>query len=83
MSQIKIERARRLSSTGNYPATFSAMLSHVSAETISTVSSRTLAAIIDDLRKASEAAKALANAEAINEGCVWDARQQRHKDIGA
>lgn len=42
MSQIKIERARRLSSTGNYPATFDAMLAHVSAAIITSVTGRPL-----------------------------------------
>lgn len=83
MHQIKIDRARKLSSTGRYPATFDAMLGHVSPDIIAAVTGRDLATIIDDLSRASQAAKALANAEAITEGAVWDARQQRLREIAA
>lgn len=83
MHQIKIERARKLSSTGAYPATFDAMLGHVSAEIVSSVTSRQLARIIDDLFVASQAAKAIAEADAITEGAIWDARQQRLREIAA
>lgn len=81
MSRIKIERARRLSSTGNYPATFDAMLGHVSPTVIASVTGITLAHIIDDLYDASQAAKTIANREAVDEGAVWDANQQRHREI--
>lgn len=83
MSDLKISRARKLSKIGDCHGTFAAMASHVSVTVADAVSSRTLATIIDDLYDASQAAKAIAVTDAIAEGAVWDARQERHRNIAA
>lgn len=80
---IKIDRARKLSATGAYPATFGAMLAHVSPAVIEAAPARLLATIIDDLARASTAAKEIAIREAIDEGVVWDGQHQVLREIAA
>lgn len=78
---IKTNRAQGFSKIGMHPAKVAAMLSHVDRQVLASVSSRTLASVIDSLYAASLAAKAIAMRDAIGEGAVWDAKAQRHRDI--
>lgn len=78
---IKIERAVKLSKIGAYPATFSALLAHVPQTLVDTMTSRQLAATLDALFACAQESKALAAREAIQNGFVWDARQNRSRDI--
>lgn len=78
---IKIDRAEKLSDTGRYPQTFAAMLAHVSLEIVGTVSSRTLARIIDALADASTAAKAVAREDVAGDGGLWDNRTATFREF--
>lgn len=78
---IKINRARKLSATGRYPGTCDAMLKHISRDVAAAVPARILALIIDDLYDASQAAKAIADREAVAEGVVWDAGRLQLRDL--
>jgi hypothetical protein len=80
---IKIERAAKLSSAGQYPATFSALLDHLPQALVDSMTSRQLAAAIDALYACAETSKALAAREAIDNGFIWDARKQRSRGIAA
>lgn len=76
MSQIKINRARHLSTTGRYPASFDAMLAAIPAPVVTGLTAKALAALIDAQWIACQDAKAIAEREAIDAGAVWDARRQ-------
>lgn len=81
MSQIKINRARKLSTIGNLPNTFAAMLIYVPADNITALTSRQLASQIDTLWRACGTSKAIAAREAIENGFVWDERNNCSRDI--
>ena len=78
---IKIERARKLSLTGNYPASFGAMLAAIPASIVDALTSRQLAELIDANWTLAQASKAIANREALAEGAVWDARAQAFRSL--
>jgi hypothetical protein len=80
---IKIERAMKLASAGNFPATFSGLLAHIPQGLVDTMTSRQLASTIDALYTCAQESKAFAAREAINNGFIWDARQNRSRDIAA
>lgn len=77
MHTIKINRARKLSTTGKYPESFSAMLNHIPSRLIERLTSREIADMIDALWNASLKAKELQDAAIVAEGAVWDAKRQR------
>ena len=50
MSTIKINRARRLADTGNYPRTFDAIINAIPRDIINTLNSKQLAVMVDRMR---------------------------------
>lgn len=80
---IKINRALRQSSIGTNPASASAMLAGIPASIIEAVTSRQLADLLDANWSLAQETKALAALAWIDEGAIWDARQQRLRDIAA
>lgn len=56
MSTIKINRARKLSRTAQYPRTFAARLANIPAELIASLTAAQIAAIIDGPMAASYSA---------------------------
>lgn len=80
---IKLSRARRLCDTGRYPATYDVLLDHVPDALIDRLTAAEIAEMIDAMYRCSARAKALAARDAIDEGCVWDARRQRLVELQA
>lgn len=78
---IKINRALRQSSIGANPASASAMLAGIPASIIQTATSRQLADLLDASWSLTQESKAIAARSWIDEGAIWDARQQRLRDI--
>ena len=78
---IKIDRARRLSGAGAYPATCAAALANVPASIVAALPARMLAELIDAMSAAHQSGKALALREACDEGAVWDARDGLLREI--
>jgi hypothetical protein len=72
--QVKIERARRLSTIGQYPASFSAVIEAINEDAIAALPSKTLAKLVDSIWRSWGDTKALAEREAIADGGVWDTR---------
>jgi len=81
MSAIKINRALRLADVGRYPASAAAMLAAIPAEVIAALSARHVASILDANWDLAQEAKALAEAAAIDNGIIWDARRQVSREI--
>lgn len=73
---IKINRAIAAATIGGCPASASAMLDAIPADVVAALPSRLLAQLVDANWRLAEASKALANADAIADGGVWDARRQ-------
>lgn len=80
---IKIERARKASIIGDCPGSFGAMIDLIPATTRAALTGRQIGELSDAMWRACQQSKALANREAIDEGGVWDARQQRYREIAA
>lgn len=77
MHTIKINRARKIATTGKYPTSFAAMLDCIPSRLIERLTAREIADMIDVLWNASEKAKAIQDAAIVAEGAVWDAKSQR------
>jgi hypothetical protein len=80
---IKLNRARKQCRVGNYPATYDAISRHVPAVIIAGCSAAQIAAVVDALHACAQEAKGAALRDAAAEGVVWDARQQRHREVAA
>jgi hypothetical protein len=80
---IKLERARRRSHIGNYPATCDAIMRHVPDAVIADGNAAMVAAVIDALYACAQEAKACALRDAATEGVIWDATHQRHREVAA
>lgn len=81
MNHIKIEKARRKSSIGSGPMTWKVHLDAVPASVIARLTSSELAELVDSMRRLTEATKAFHEREIIGEDAIWDARQQRLREI--
>ena len=81
MSQIKINRARKLSKIGNNYGSFDAMLAAVPAGVIAALSSAQLATLIDANWSLAQASKGIAERDACAEGAIWDARRGTLREI--
>jgi hypothetical protein len=79
--QIKVNRAVRISQIGRYPASASAMLRAIPAEVIDALPARLIAVLMDAQWETCQASKAIAEADAITEGAVWDARAQKLREV--
>jgi hypothetical protein len=80
---IKRERARRLCPVGRYPETYAALSAHLPDRLLDRLTARDLADVIEAFARVSGTAKALADREAVANGCVWDARAGRLVEIAA
>ncbi len=80
---IKVERARKLSEVGRYPATYAAVLASLSPEVVAALSSRLLARLLDDVWASWKETKRLHEADIVAEGAVWDAGGRRLRGIAA
>lgn len=83
MHTIKLARARRLSSTGNYPATYDALMEHLPPCVISKLTAREIATMMDALYSATAEAKALQDRANCDQGAVWDSRRQQLISLAA
>ncbi len=83
MHSIKINRAFRTSAIGNYRASALAMLDIVPSRARSKLSGSELGELLDALWTACQQAKAIAAADAIAEGAVWDHRAQTFRELRA
>lgn len=79
----KINRAIKMCSISAHPESVSAMLRAIPDEVIEALPARLIAQLIDANWQLAGASKAIAAADAIREGCVWDAQQGRHRDLAA
>lgn len=78
---IKLSRARSLANTGRYPRTWEAVCATLPATITRTLTSRQLADLADAIAESWTATKALAEAGAVADGLVWDARAGRSRQI--
>lgn len=78
---IKINRAQKLAKIGDCPGSFFAMLEFIPASAIAALNSRQIAELIDAVWRLASASKALAAADAIMEGGVWDHGKQRFREL--
>jgi hypothetical protein len=78
---IKRERARRLCPVGRYPETYAALSAHLPERLVERLSARDLADVIEAFDLVSSTGKALADREAVANGCVWNARAGRLVEI--
>jgi hypothetical protein len=81
MSVIKINRARNLAEIGKYPRSFDSMLDLIPEQTINSLSSKNLAALIDNVWKGCQEAKGLESIEICDQGYIWDSRQNKMRDL--
>lgn len=79
----KVNKAVAMCSIGTHRESATAMLRAIPADVIDALPARLIAQLIDANWRLAGASKAIAAAEAIQEGCVWDAQQGRHRDIAA
>lgn len=80
---IKLNRARQISGIGLYPATYAAIVRHVPDAVVASGSAAMIAAVVDALHACAQEAKGVALRDAVADGVVWDAGQQRHREIAA
>lgn len=81
MSQIKINRARKLSKIGATHGSFAAMLATVPAGVIAALSSAQLASLIDANWSLAQASKRIAERDACAEGAIWDGQRSNLREI--
>jgi hypothetical protein len=81
MSSIKVDRALRLSAIGDCPASAAAMLDAIPSAVVAALNSTQLAALIDANWHLAGASKAMAIADALTEGAVWDAKNNVMRGI--
>ena len=81
MNQIKIAKARKKSSIGSGPMTWRVHLEAVPRSVVARLTSTELAELIDAMRSLTQATKAFHEREIVDEGAIWDARQQRLREI--
>lgn len=79
--EIKINRALRLAEVGRYPASASAMMDAVPASARANLTSQELAELLDAMWGVAERSKAIAAREVIDNGRIWDAREQCHRAL--
>lgn len=79
----KVSRAIAMSRIGDCRESASAMLRAIPDEVIAALPARLIAQIIDANWRLARVNQAMGQADAINNGCIWDERQQRHRDIAA
>ena len=78
---IKINKAIRKSHLGNFNRSANAMLEYVPEKVFDQLNSDGLADLLDALWKACQDAKIIKEKEICDEGCVWDWRQKKLRDI--
>lgn len=78
MHSIKIKRALKLSTIGSCSGSAIAMLDAIPQSVVAALTSAQLADLIDANWRLAGASKAIAERDAVAEGAVWDARNQRH-----
>ena len=81
MSQIKINRAMRLSVIGDCPGSFASMLDAIPAEVRAALTSHQLAEQIDANWRLASASKALSERGVTENGFVWDSSAERGREI--
>ena len=79
---IKVNRALTQSKIGNHPASAAAMLQAIPADIIAALPARLLAQLLDAQWALASSSKAIATHEAVQEGIIWDADQNRSREIG-
>lgn len=82
MAQIKINRALRLSKIGKCPQSAADMLAALPWSAIGRLRAVDLAELVDAMWAVASRSKAIAVADAIAEGYVWDAGRQCERRIG-
>ncbi|KQT82399.1 hypothetical protein [Methylobacterium sp. Leaf466] len=83
MSQIKINRARRLSKVGPYTETYEAVLRAIGPVVIARVTSQELADLCDRVWDSWERTKRIEHREVVNSGAVWDDENGVLRNVGS
>jgi len=78
---IKVIRAAKISKIGGNSNSFYNMLDYIPADVRKALSSKQIAVIIDRLWDACGASKAIAARESLENGFVWDAKNNRAVDL--
>ena len=78
---IRVKRAIALSILYDVPSSAAAMVRAIPEDVVSSISARLLAQVIDANWRLAQEAKAIAARDAVREGIIWDADQQRHRVI--
>jgi len=78
---VKLNRAQCLSSIGDFPTSYDAMLDHLPPDLIKSFTARQLAQVVDSLWRCAQASKAIHERDIVTEGIVWDADRQRHVEL--
>lgn len=81
VSQIKIRRAMARADIGRYPGSATAMLDLIPTTVAATLTSAQLAIMLDAMWTACRRSKAIALADALDEGAIWDTRHQCLREI--
>lgn len=78
---IKVNRALRNSGIGAYPSSAATMLAAIPEDIIDHLPARLIAKLLDANWRLAGQSKAIACADAITEGAIWDAKHERHLEI--
>ncbi|MFN7002195.1 MAG: hypothetical protein ACK4NW_02050 [Roseinatronobacter sp.] len=80
-NSIKVNRAVAMSQIGSHPASAQAMLAAIPRDVIDALPSRLVAALLDANWQLAQQSKAIAEADAVQEGAIWDARRGQLREI--
>lgn len=79
----KVNKAVKMSSISEHPQSASAMLRAIPDDVIAALPARLIAQLIDANWTLAGISKAIAAAEAVENGTIWDDRQGRSREIAA
>ena len=79
----KVDKAVRMSGISDHSESAAVMLRAIPDEVIAALPARLIAQLIDANSALAGASKAIAAAEAVETGIIWDARQGRSREIAA
>ncbi len=79
--QVKYDRAMAKAHVGCFPGSAAAMWDRIPRDAIDALTSTQIAHLLDAMWDACQEAKLLAEAEAVSNGAVWDAQNQRLREV--
>ena len=77
----KVKMALGRARVGSHPASRAAMLDAIPRSALARLTAADLAEMLDAMWSVTQRSKVPAAREALDEGIVWDAAQQRHREI--